>query len=932
MLPADRDFIELIKNKHGVYLRTEDIQQINRFHFEQRNTLKLSNHPVENAKVLTIIGFAALGFFLAPLLGVSAIVGILIGAAIGFRFVGGLDKKPTPKKNFATYSFNSVPQLPQVGGVIPLIYTNRTNNPRGGVRIPGFLLSTRVENQSGAQLLYSLYALGYGKIGGVSDGDLLIDGQPRYTFFSDEIRTVSTDGDKNQRLLADIFPYYSQAVTLTTNNTLGLSIRGRCVGSHYDSTTFLVSDEDYLNFSPSDKYRTYYGTDFRLVAKNDRYYDYDNLLHPKNRVHQLTANTTLTQHNNDPVLAVYNTVFHTTKRCTVIDLNITTVLWAKDKEGGQVVHAMLFDLYLDNTRIVRFYDSNKREIENHRFIRIKNLAFSRHKIELYPLQTAADNLTILDINLNSNNRSEYDTGIDINGRRVLLELTGDYIATRGDDDANDHLTFNKKVQTSSDQAPTARVTTINEIVIHEDLNHSRMTTYPGISLEAVIVRASNRISASPTPSHFIDRGRLGRQHIVSGLCSATGTPTVLNDISKNFLNVGILTSMIVRNLDKRVESGILNANANQLFTVDDLHFETGDRYLVHLPGFLNNFPDIFVDLLISYDGGLGALLPDGLMADFFIDYDSIITSRNFCVNRGYFWDGVIDTQTTLVEWTNKESLASLLFPSRIGGKFGLIPETYTNPVALFNNSNIIENTYVEKSSPQQLLNTVHVTYRDGSDLDLNYVIKDFREKTVTIMKNEVAQGKKQIHAESVKFDSITNDYQAVAVGQMYLNTRIYQNKVIDFSTGLQGFGVREGSLIIVQHITTEIGSEISGFVMATQPYNNGSQQITLSIPLPNNFPANYSAAIKRLNDGSVQSLLSFNTVSNTDIVINGLSAPLQANRDDYTGDYVIIGKDLQHRRYFRVQSLEPQENGEVKITAVLWVPEMFDFSNLTVLL
>lgn len=907
----------------AIFERNQSKQWESRLANEQLNTIY---YDISAGKVLGIIAFAAVGFFLAPVLGIGAIAGALIGASIGWRLFGGADKNQNQKqerqeKTVQTFGFNSAPSIAPIGGVVPIVFTNKQLNPNGGVRTSGVLLHSRVDTWGGVQRLYTLYGLCLGEINEIGENSILINNQPRTSFFSDEISTQVKLGTETQPPSGD-FPYYSQCISVSVNNQLGVSKRGTYTGTTGNTSTISVSADDFDAFSPTDRYLLDNLQTFTILSKNQS----NNSFQISN---QISVN------NGATIYSRYQIKYETSKSCTELHLNLVANLWARNEKNELLQNGVFFDLVIDNVFIGRFLMSNKSESDIRRRIIIRNLPYQKHNIDLIPYPSASDSRPIYKLGDNQQ-ISRIDNVANINGKQIQIEYEQSPGVFSSVTETNNIIGIGsgttKKQQSSNDRGAVAQLTTVNEIVYPADIGQKNLATYKNIATGGLIALASNRLQSDPAPSWELRRATKGREHIAAGFANASSTDLQLNDISANFLNDSIPSNQgfILRNLDQGIETNISNVSQNSLVTSTPLFWRQGDRYLVYRQDqSLCYFPDIYVWTLTQRLGGLGGLLRGTQLADYFVDYVSIVNSRKYCVANNYFWDGQISQPVAWASWASNESISSLLFPTRIGGKFGLVPEQASNPVMMFNASNILPDSYVEEYAPKQKLNCVHVTYQDNTS-------GQPREKTVSIMTREARNGTEVLSPESLRLESVTNKNQAIRVGQIYLNSRLLQDRVIQFTTGMQGYGLREGNLIIVQHIVTELEKECSGFAQEALPYNMGTQKIVLSSPSFLGFNDSYSAAVYRLETGTIQKDLvcvgvrEGNPARNV-IEIRGLSSELKASRENFTGDYVVIGKDTTHRRTYRVQKIEPQENGSVNITAVLWVPEILDGSNLVVI-
>lgn len=924
MLPADKEALAYLEERHGVKLTPEDLQALNEFHFYLRNktAVRLANDPnavfydIQDGKILGILAFAAIGFFAAPLLGVGGLVGALMGAAIGFRLFGGKKKEEQKEDKPAAqaYGFDSVAALPSIGGPIPLIYCDRDTNPNGGVLTSGFVVNSRVETRMGVQKLYQLAVLGYGQFGAIDEANMTINDQPRVNFFQDEVVTKVSLGLSNQAPFSE-FPYYSQAISAATQNQLGLDSRA-VLEATTTSATIVLKEEDVAAFSPGDKYR-HNGQPFRVVAKS---------------ASSIVADKVIIQ-APIPVYAVWDASYTTSKRVNEIQINLNAQFWAmkqdNDKNTITVNLANVWDVYLTSLangqqfKLARVHIKSKTKTNLRRTFFVQNLPLGKYKLEMITVTGEEQPNGDQSYGLKDDGvLRSYPVGP---GNAWTLTMEGGILeSVRADNEYKD------RTQWAAQGGAPAQITTVNEIVYPSAIGQLSVVGYPNMPMVGLIATASAQLQGQPNLKTLIRKGRNKMRVLGASYFAAPGSNT--NDLREN---VGYISSVfglglikigdICRNLDKRTESTITGIGPGQIVTAQSCNWEQGDRFLVYRYGCSNYFPDIYVDTLTNPEGGLGNYID----ADFFVDYYSIVESKIYCLGNGFFWDGQVTEPTPWAQWATRESLASLLFPSRIGGKFALIPEqkvSTAKPVALFNASNIIEGSFNEEFAEKQELNTLIVSWRDGSDAK-------FDTKTVTIQTIAAYNGEVPVVEESLGLESVTNFYQAEKIGQVYLKTRVLQDRAISFRTGLQGSYVQPGDLIYVQHLITEFAAECSGFanVVSCSLSGDGTYACSfrLSSPVKEGISSatGYVAAVYRLADAGIQIDLPvasfYDAPSERNLLfISGLQVPLQPPSENRVGDYIAVSKITEQKRIYRVQSIDPQPDGTVGIGAVIWTASM----------
>jgi hypothetical protein len=675
------------------------------------------------------------------------------------------------------------------------------------------------------------------------------------------------------------------------------------------STTIRVDEEDVEKFTPSDRYRVN-GADFSIVDKEEN---------------ALTVDKPITVGGNDEIYAVYTAKFENTQPVSRVDFNFVFSLWGRDDKGKLKRHAIAFDIFIKKTgapsftRLYRIFVANKNQGEIRRSLKIKNLPFGKYQFEFRSLERVSGGFPILRLS-DGGALADTPTGVIIDGKQIIIET--EFASAPSESSANKDLSFDGKDQVSSESAPPGRITSLNEITLPADLGHSRVSRYPKLSLLGLKVIASERLNGTPTPSALIQRGRIGWLLLSAGEATPASTPTQLVYFGEDFLSFGIQAGNRIRNLDKKLEDTIVSVASNVIATTLSLNWEQGDRFVVYVEGSTCYFPDVLADGIRSPDGGLSELVD----ADQVIDYFSFVKSKRFCIRNGFFWDGTLSEQTNIIEWAEREAPLSLLFASSVDGRMALIPEEYEPPAATFTDS--VMESYNEMLLQPKEFNQVTVRFKDGTDTR-------FREKTVTIATDAAFSGLEPIY-EAPTIDamsSVSNPAQAERIGQMFLQSSRFQDRGINFSTGLQGLGIKPGSLVVGASVVTQIHAERSGFVVAAEPYDEEtlSQVVKLSQPIEEGFDGTYSASVYYLGDTANQSGVPVEAVDRDGeiwLLLSELNAPLSPPSLNRTGDYLAVGKDSELRRVFRVAAIEIQSEYKCQVSCTRWDKRMLSGEGL----
>jgi hypothetical protein len=231
----------------------------------------------------------------------------------------------------------------------------------------------------------------------------------------------------------------------------------------------------------------------------------------------------------------------------------------------------------------------------------------------------------------------------------------------------------------------------------------------------------------------------------------------------------------------------------------------GDRYVVFSIGASNYLPDVAIDRLINPLDGLGGLVDQ----DNFIHYPSMVKSRKFCLEHGYFFDGIVESGS-FETWLTEVAPSSLLFPTKVEGQYALIPERNEKVSAIFNAGNLIEYSEPYTDWAAQAINTVLVKFSD----------KRGRGQQRKIQTPEAAAGTEAEIVQTIDLRGVTNPEQAIDVGCVGLKSLRSQNRVCQITTDFANLTCQHGDIVRTQHAIVEYNQEKSGWVMAVEAPTN----------------------------------------------------------------------------------------------------------------
>ena len=549
-------------------------------------------------------------------------------------------------------------------------------------------------------------------------------------------------------------------------------------------------------------------------------------------------------------------------------------------------------------------------------IEIENLKYGRYYVKLKPFSTAPDSTSdTLKLDC-SGEDAVYSTSANINGN--IVRLKGEFSGQPTSKMMRDSINFDefKRIVSSESGAPL-RITTISEVVNPDTI--SKPSNYAGVAVVGVRVKASDRVSTAPEMSFFVSEGRKIRNLLHYGVQQATTTQSTIIDTTIDYSTINEIGNGTtkVRNLDTKLEGTVTGITNNRPVTT--IPFSPKDRFIIYNYEASNYFPDIYVDWLINPEGGLGAVI-DG---DNDIDYDSIVKARRFVKENEFYWDGVLSEVENFSAKVTKDASLSLLYPFSPNGLFGLTTEDEDRlPIAVFNASNILKDSFEESVLPWQesQINQVVVVFTDGTD--------NQKPLTAVVARTDALVAKQvKLNSITIEAPSISNPEQAQKVAGVTLNSKRYQDKIVKFKTATQGLFLAPGEAILVQHTATEYDYDISGYVTEVGVYDitTQTQRILLSRQPSNLITSDYKATIQLQETNTVLENLTFTLVQENSFYyldIEDLPSPISLY------DPVVIGRAVIEDKVYRIQNLAISENGEISISAVLWSNKLFDFSDL----
>jgi len=323
-------------------------------------------------------------------------------------------------------------------------------------------------------------------------------------------------------------------------------------------------------------------------------------------------------------------------------------------------------------------------------------------------------------------------------------------------------------------------------------------------------------------------------------------------------------------------------------------------------GSTNRFPDVLKDLLTNKRYGSGGILNPQQ-----IDDVSFETAAQFCEDRLYFFDGVIDEKLNIRSWAAQTAQAFLLDFVIRNGKFALqpainlakagdqpVPETIRG---LFTAGNIIEDTFELSFADEQdrIPPRVQVRWRD----EKGDVIVDqprrgnfplIRQVTVKEAGTTDDAPLEQIDASAFA----TSQQHAIDVGKFICRTRRLVTHSISFSTTPPESSLDIGSVF-------KLGLETVNFEQPQNGAITSTGEVTAWPPLADgNYPV-------LLWDG--------NNLQETTISVSG-------GKSKPAGSVFCLRNTTATTQTYKAQSLSFNEEGNIQVEATFFPTDEEGFS------
>lgn len=658
-----------------------------------------------------------------------------------------------------------------------------------------------------------------------------------------------------------------------------------------------------------------YGTDYLMYERNsDTESEWFRFTEINTVDFYAITNTTVNFPKGSYLYSVSEFTYETSKPVDILEINMFGVIWSRNKKTGELTYdTQMFDVYTNikpdggYRKVQRFFISSNNTSGIKRQIRLVYNNKNYRSVKIRPVIQASSDIDIRKIEPNLDETTLFEND---GNYQVQVKFQEDEISLNNpvpDDPFNptppgqpvpswltNYLSIFKQAKFFSHSSETADPLVVNSINEAAYYPPNFDGTYSGYAMYSVITRSTIRTNPV-NPSIVVKRGIRGKQ--------LTGYAKIVTKESRQSVLVTSSDFLVTDTVYcPRLNLVILpSAITSQSITVSSRTLQllsVGDILITYRLANISRWPDVFNHVLTD-----SKYLGD-IVNQLLIDYVSLIESKNFVIQRQYFYDFAQLQSVSFQQWALANSAFSLLLPKKSGGKYGLMPIVRTDIKGMFSNYEILIDSYAESSVP----------YKD-TDID-NLGVKTidgrenrYRERQVGVIRNTNFNYSFVIDAQS-----ITREQQGKDFAVYSMNSRVKQNTVVEFATDWEGGTIGIGELIYVLREENLYNNEASGIITAISGGN-----ITVS---------NSAVGASKLLvfTRSSKQFIEFDITG-----VNNNVITLTNTTSLSVGDTYIIGDErlIVHRYITQNKSLDLESN-ECKLTGVNYPNDLESLVGLTV--
>lgn len=424
-------------------------------------------------------------------------------------------------------------------------------------------------------------------------------------------------------------------------------------------------------------------------------------------------------------------------------------------------------------------------------------------------------------------------------------------------------------------------------------------------------------TTTPQRRSFIEELPLGRYEVRlrresnAGLTAAFGDEIIWEalrgylDVEQNFGDVTLLAVIIraTSNLNNQTQQRF-NVIATRKLPIR----ESGGVWSE--PTATRSIVWAFVDIFRSVYGGR-------IFDDTFFDWDALEALEALYEGRDEHFDWVFRDAITVWEAARTVALVGRAAPLLVGSLITMKRDGPLEvPVAMFNQENIVENTF-EWGIKLWDLDEYDSAAIEYTDPDTGY-----KQETVTA----VLPGGTSDHPEDIRFAGIQSRAHAYHEGMYGLASRIKRRENCTFETGLEGFIPTYGDLIAVVHDIPRWGQ--GGYVVHAERGGGDVYQLWVSEPLVWTADADHQISFRGRQGQLVGPLdviktddpkqVVIHSTADIDFLLGGENEPM----------LFMFGIADEVTKLLRVVKVEPQGGESIRITGFTEEPEVHTFDDL----
>lgn len=318
----------------------------------------------------------------------------------------------------------------------------------------------------------------------------------------------------------------------------------------------------------------------------------------------------------------------------------------------------------------------------------------------------------------------------------------------------------------------------------------------------------------------------------------------------------------------------------------------------------------FVDIFRSTYGGR--------LADNFFDWDTLEALDALYTSRGEYFDWVFRDPVTV--WSAAQTVAQVgrAVPLLSGSLITMKRDgPLSVPVALFNQENIIENSFKwdVKLWDVDEHDSLRIEYTDPST--------GYKQEQVTA----VLPAGTSDNPEDLRIFGIQDRTHAYRQGMYMLAVEKYLRENVSFETGLEGFIPTYGDLIAVSHDVPAWGK--AGYVVNAIRGAGTNYHLWLSEPVTFESGNTYQILLRSRTSAPIGPLTAHPTSDPQQIIIQSAS-DIDFLLDGKTEPMLFLfGVSNNITKYLKVVRVEPQGDEKVRITAVNEDSRVHSFDSLS---